>query len=127
MNIFERSNQNGFLSRNDATQLMVELIGVDQDEAKYDVNVRNMAHAMVRYFGRRLQAVTTTKNEGDEEDMQLSRDQVIWIYLLYLVDIIFFTNKRIHYLDMKHLNYFYNLKMVRDFARGTTSLTNLFT
>jgi len=42
------------------------------------VNVKNMAHAqfsyMVRDFGRCLHIATTSKNEGDENEMQVSRD-----------------------------------------------------
>jgi hypothetical protein len=64
--------------------------------------------------------------DGDVEQVELNRDQVVCIYLLYLVGATVFTNTITNYVDMAYIRYFRDLEMVIDYLWGLTALDHLY-
>ncbi|RHN50691.1 hypothetical protein MtrunA17_Chr6g0460271 [Medicago truncatula] len=53
----------------------------------------------MRGFKKRLQEADDAKEKGDNEEMQVKRNQTLRIYLLYLVWVTLFTNKSANYVE----------------------------
>jgi len=80
----------------DIVDLMVKLLESDVVEAKDQVRKTKGAHARISWFRENfkkcLKEADDTQEDGDIEEMRVKRDQVICIYLIYLVGVTLFTD-----------------------------------
>jgi len=63
---------------------------------------------------------------GVAEEVQRLRDQVVRIYLLYLVRITLFTDKSQNDVDVVYLRYFRDLDLIAGFSWGAAALAHLY-
>jgi len=118
------------ISRDDALEMMMRYLGSYPGNA-LEVSDTRGAHARFSYlrriFKERLLEQLEADNEGGmEEEVQKLRDQALLIYLLYLVGITLFTDKRATYVDVVYLRYFRDLDVVVGFSWGATALSHLY-
>ncbi len=73
-----------------------------------------------------MQQLEADIDGGMEEEMQKLQDQALRIFLLYLVDITFFTDKSATYVDVAYLRYFRDLDIVVGFSWGVAPLSHLY-
>jgi len=63
---------------------------------------------------------------GVNQEVQRLRDQVVRIYLLYLVGITLFTDKSATTVDVVYLKYFRDLDLVAGYSWGAAALAHLY-
>jgi len=63
---------------------------------------------------------------GVTQEVQRLRDQVVRIYLLYLVGITIFTNKSQWVVDVVYMRYFRDFDLVADYSWGVVALAHLY-
>jgi len=73
-----------------------------------------------------LQQLEADIDGGMEEEMQKLQDQALRIFLLYLVDITFFTDKSATYVDVVYLKYFRDMEVVSGYSWGPGALSHLY-
>jgi len=67
-------------------------------------------------FKKRLEEAAKAREDSDVEEMQLKLDQVVHIYMFYLVGIMFFIDKSVNYVDVTYLKYIRDLELVSDYT-----------
>lgn len=71
---------------------------------------------MKQDFKKRLEEAAKAREDSDVEEMQLKLDQVVHIYMFYLVGIMFFIDKSVNYVDVTYLKYIRDLELVSDYT-----------
>ena len=117
----------GAISKTDATDMMVHLLGADVVKVWEQMEKTNGAHA---HFSRLKDIFKEHLREahmnGDIPEIQQKRDQSLRTYLLYLVGITPFTDKSSTDVDVVYFMYFIDLEFVYDYVQGATALTHLY-
>jgi hypothetical protein len=73
-----------------------------------------------------LQQLALENEHGVTQEVRRLRDQVVRIYLLYLVGITLFTDKNQTAVDVVYLRYFRDLDIVSGFSWGAAALAHLY-
>jgi len=120
-----------FMTRDDAVDLMVTYLGSDPGDDLVEVTRTRGAHFRFSYLWRifkerMLQQLVLANEHGVTEEVRTLRDQVVCIYLLYLMGITLFTSKSQTYVDVIYLRYFRDLDVVSSFSCGAATLTHLY-
>jgi len=120
-----------FITRDNAVDLMVTYLGSDTGHALVEVTCTRVARCRFSYFRRifkeRMLEQLALANEHDvTEEVRTLRDQVVRIYLLYLVGITLFIDKSQTYVDVVYLRYFRDLVVVSSFSWGAATLAHLY-
>jgi len=111
---------------------MVTYLGSDPGEALVEVTKTKGAHCrfgyLQRIFKQRMKKQLELKTEHGSvtQEVQRMRDQVIRIYLLYLVGITIFTNKSQNVVDVVYLRYFRDFDLVASYSWGAAALAHLY-
>jgi hypothetical protein len=80
-----------------------------------------------RIFNERLlQQLALSNEHGVTEEAWMLRDQVVRIYLMYLVGITLFADKSQTYVDVVYLRCFRDLDVVSSFSWGAAALAHLY-
>jgi hypothetical protein len=66
------------------------------------------------------------ENDGDMVLARNLQEHDLRIYLLYLVGITLFIDKRTYYVDVAYLKYFRDLELVDGYAWGVAALSHLY-
>ncbi|XP_024634491.2 protein MAIN-LIKE 2-like [Medicago truncatula] len=107
------------------------LFGSDTGDALIEVDKTKCAHCRFSYlekiFKERLKEQRDLAAEyGETEEVERLRDQVVRIYLLYLVGITIFTNKSQWDVDVVYLKFFRDLDLVSSFSSEVVALAHLY-
>ena len=107
-----------------------EHLGSDPGEALIEVEKTKGVHCrfgyLQRIFKERMKEQLDLETEYDvTQEVQRLRDQIVRIYLLYLVGITLFTDKRQNDVDVVYLKYFRDLDLVAGYSWGAAALAHL--
>jgi hypothetical protein len=121
----------GSISQDEAVEWMVEYLGSDLGDALKEVEKTKGAHCRFSYleiiFKERLKKQRDLAAEyGVTEEVRRLRDQTVRIYLLYLVGITIFSDKRQWAVDVVYLKYFRDLDLCAGFSWGAAALAHLY-
>ena len=119
------------ISRDDAVDSMVMYLRSDPGDALLELTRTKGAHCRFSYLRMifkecLLQQLALETAHGVTEEVRRLRDQVVCIYLLYLVGITLFTNKSQTFVDVVYLRYFRDLDVVADYSWGAAALAHLY-
>jgi len=119
------------ITRDDAVDWMVTHLGSDLGEAHVEVTHTKGAHCrfgyLKRIFKERMKEQLALETEhGVTQEVMRMRDQVVRIYLLYLVWITLFTDKSQNIVDVVYLRYFRDLDVVAYYSWGVATLDHLY-
>jgi len=108
-----------------------EHLGSDPGEALIEVEKTKGVHCRFGYlqkiFKERMKEQLDLETEyGVTQEVQRLRDQVVRIYLLYLVGITLFTYKSQNDVDVAYLRYFRDLDLVAGYSWGDAVLAHLY-
>jgi len=121
----------GSISRDETVELMETYLGSSTSDAVKEVEKTKGAHFRFSYleriFKERLKEQGDLATEyGVTQEVQRLRDQVVRIYLLYLVGITIFTEKSQWAMDVVYLRYFRDLDLVAGYSWGAAALAHLY-
>jgi hypothetical protein len=110
---------------------MVEYLGSDIGDALREVKRTKGAHCRFSYlkeiFKEHLKEQRDLAAEyGVTEEVERLRDQAVRIYLLYLVGITIFTDKRQWAVDVVNLKYFRDLDLIAGYSWGAAAQAQLY-
>lgn len=92
-----------------------------EDQVRKTIGAHEHFGWLITIFKEHLQEAAS-----DIPEMQKKRDQVVHIYLPYLVGITLFTNKSANYVNVTYLKYFRDQKPISDYAWGVVVVTHLY-
>jgi len=109
----------------------VEELGSDPGEAVVEVTQTKGAHCRFSYLRRifkdcMLEQLALETEYGVTQEVRRLRDQVVRIYLLYLVGITLFTDKSATAVDVVYPKYFRDLDLVADYSWEAATLAHLY-
>jgi len=121
----------GSISRDEAVELMETYLGSSTSDVVKEVEKTKDAHCRFSYleriFKKRLKEQRDLETEYDvTQEVQRLRDQVVRIYLLYLVGITIFTNKSQWAVEVVYLRYFRDVDLVAGYSWGAATLAHLY-
>ncbi|RHN51109.1 putative protein-serine/threonine phosphatase [Medicago truncatula] len=119
------------MTRDDAVEMMMQYLGCDPGDAVVEVTPNRGAHCRFSYLrrifkDRLLQQLELENEYGVTQEVRGLWDQVVRIYLLYLIGITLFTDKSQTAMDVVYLRYFRDLDVVAEFAWGAAALAHLY-
>ncbi|XP_024626843.1 protein MAIN-LIKE 1-like [Medicago truncatula] len=121
----------GSISRGETVELMETYLGSSTFDARRELKKNKRVHCRFGYleeiFKERLKEQRDLAAEyGVTEEVERLRDQIVRIYLLYLVSITIFTDKSQWVVDVVYLKYFRDLDFVSGFSWRVAALAHLY-
>jgi len=119
------------ITQDDAVEWMVEQLRSDPGEALVEVTQTKGAHCRFSYLrrifkDRMLEQLALETEYGVTQEVRRLRDQVVRMYLLYLVGITLFTDKSTTVVEVVYLRYFRDLDLVANYSWGVARLVYLY-